>query len=242
MEGRQIRPGLWRWTAPHPEWRPEKGKPGGWGRMVGCVCYEPPTGVADALVLVDPLVPPSGSAEEESFWSALDRDVARLGLPVAILLGNFYHERSAQEIHDRYRGKPGAAIWSHRAASGRVRCQLTHFFEGGDSLPGGVAAYPISGLENSETAYYLPPHRALLFADAVIGAGGGTLRVAPPSWAEATEQGAERYRESFRASLGLLLDLPVDIVLPSHGDIVPEAGHRALAEALAAPAWSGQPV
>ena len=45
----KIRDGLWRWTAPHPDWEPG----GGWEKDVGCVYYEGP----DAVVLIDPLVP-----------------------------------------------------------------------------------------------------------------------------------------------------------------------------------------
>ena len=39
--------GLWRWTAPHPDWEPpkEKDSPADWERDVGCVAYE----AADAL-------------------------------------------------------------------------------------------------------------------------------------------------------------------------------------------------
>jgi glyoxylase-like metal-dependent hydrolase (beta-lactamase superfamily II) len=41
----EIAPGLWRWTAPHEEWRED----------VGCVAVE----TGDGLVLIDPLDPPA---------------------------------------------------------------------------------------------------------------------------------------------------------------------------------------
>ena len=78
-----IADGFWRWTAPHPEWTPEKDRPDGWARMVGSVYFEPAAGGADALALVDPLAPPAGSAEAGKFWTALDRDVERAGLRTA---------------------------------------------------------------------------------------------------------------------------------------------------------------
>ena len=71
MEVRRLGPGLWRWTAEHPQWDHAEQ----WGPEVGSVYAELP----DAVVLVDPLVP---ADEEESFWVELDRDVERTGRPV----------------------------------------------------------------------------------------------------------------------------------------------------------------
>src|SRR5262245_41727215 len=115
MQKTMLAGGLWRWTAPHPDWKPECGKPGGWQQMVGCLYYEPPAGVAGAgaLVLIDPLAPPDGTADAETFWKALDADVARLARPVAVLLGNHYHERSAQAVMQRYRGRVNVSILAH---------------------------------------------------------------------------------------------------------------------------------
>jgi hypothetical protein len=74
MEVQELRRGLWRWTAPHPDWSPSLDRPGGWPRMVGCVYYEPPE-AAGTVVLIDPLAPPEGTPDHERFWRALDRDV-----------------------------------------------------------------------------------------------------------------------------------------------------------------------
>jgi len=71
----------------------------------------------------------------------------------------------------------------------------------------------------------------------VIGAGGGRLAVAPPSWAPEGEAAAARYRERFRASLAPLVDLEPAIVLPSHGEPALTGGRDSLAAALAGPAW-----
>jgi hypothetical protein len=59
----ELAPGLWVWAS-------------GDSRSV---YYEAP----EAIVLVDPHVP--GGADEERFWWALDRDVARLGRRVTLL-------------------------------------------------------------------------------------------------------------------------------------------------------------
>jgi glyoxylase-like metal-dependent hydrolase (beta-lactamase superfamily II) len=138
----QVAPGLWRWTAPHPEWTEDAD----WPREVGCVYYEAP----DAVVLIDPLLPP----DPAEFLRALDCDVARVGLPVAILLTVSWHERSAGELAARY----GAS---------RER-------------PAGVVEVPVESAE--ETLYWLPEPRALVAGDVLIGSDAGGLRLCPESW------------------------------------------------------------
>ena len=102
MEVQELRPGLWRWTADHPEWDHAEH----WGPEVASVYAELP----DAVAVVDPLVP---VAEEERFWSALDRDVERLGRSVFVLLTVHWHERSAAAVLERYNARlwrPGETI------------------------------------------------------------------------------------------------------------------------------------
>src|SRR5919202_825660 len=92
MPLRELRPGLHRWTAPHPDWEPapEPGSPADWPRDVGCVAYEGP----DALVLVDPLVP-------DELWPELDR-LAERHPRVAVLTTIAFHRRSRDEVVRRY--------------------------------------------------------------------------------------------------------------------------------------------
>lgn len=92
MEVEPIAEGLWRWTMPHPEWKPGDD----WDREVGCVYVETP----EAVVLIDPLVP--AGDDRDTFWEALDRDVNRLARPVVVLLTIEWHERSAAEVAARY--------------------------------------------------------------------------------------------------------------------------------------------
>lgn len=236
LDVRELRPGLWRWTATHPEWVPGKDKPGGWGRMVGSVSLEPADPAAP-LILFDPLAPADGTPESDRFWKALDRDVARRGRPVAILLANNFHERSAGRVLDRYRRDPGAEVWAHADAVPRLEVAVDHTFRETASLPGGVTAHPIPGLERSETIYHIGAHAALVAADALIGAGGGRVRVPPPWWAEDTPEGAARYRDELRPSLRRLLELPIERILVSHGEPVLAGGAAALREALDSPPW-----
>lgn len=86
-----VAPGLWRWTAPHPDWEPdpEPGSPGDWDRDVGSVLAE----VGDAAVLVDPLVP-------QDLWPALDERVRGRRVVVLVTIG--FHGRSRDAVVDRY--------------------------------------------------------------------------------------------------------------------------------------------
>jgi glyoxylase-like metal-dependent hydrolase (beta-lactamase superfamily II) len=139
----EIVPGLWRWTAPHPDWKDGDD----WEQEVGCVYYEAP----EATVLIDPLVPD----ERERFFEALDRDVERRGLPVAILLTCAWHARSADDLSERY---------------------------GDGDVGGGVEALPFELVE--ETMYWLPEHQALVPGDSLMGAADGGIRICPDTWLE----------------------------------------------------------
>ena len=237
VSARELSPGLWRWTAPHPDWTPEKDKPGGWGQQVGCLYLESPEGI----VLIDPLAPPEGTEEARRFWEALDADVARLGKAVVVLLGNRFHQRSAQAVLERYRGKPGARILAPEKARPFLNCEIASTFRAGDSLPGGVQAFAVSGLDGpDETVFFLPGVRALVCADALIGAGQGRVRVPPAWWAQNTPEGQERYKKEFRASLTPLMELQPEMILTSHGEPVLTGGAAALAEALDSLAWGSE--
>ena len=89
----EIRPGLWRWTAPHPDWKPSPASPtGAWPREVGCVLYET-TGHA---VFIDPLAD-EGDGE---FWAWADARCAGRAAVVALTIG--FHERSRELFVSRY--------------------------------------------------------------------------------------------------------------------------------------------
>jgi hypothetical protein len=197
MEVEKIAPGLWRWTAPHPEWTPDED----WPRDVGCVYYE----AADAVVLIDPLVP---ADEAGRFWEAVDRDVARADRPLVVLRTVHWHHRSVDEVLERY---PGARLWSA---------------ESKEPLPAGVEAHPVERAD--ETLFWIVEHRALVAGDVLLGSEKGGLQVCPDSWLPKDFRGDE-----FRASLRFLLELPFELVLVSHGPPVLENGREALAAALA---------
>jgi hypothetical protein len=154
-------------------------------------------------VLVDPLVP----EERESFLAAMDERVRRHGGRVAILTTIGFHRRSRAELAARY-----------GASTSRAR----------RSLPDGVETIPIR--RAGEVMVWLAEPRALVPGDRLLGAGGG-LRLCPESWLRYLPSGMTLAQ--LRAALRPLLDLPIELVLTSHGDPVLGGGREALARALA---------
>jgi len=200
MKVQELRPGLWRWTASHPEWEHAEN----WGPEVGSVYAELP----ESLVVVDPLIP---ADEEETFWSALDRDVERLGLPVHVLLTVHWHERSVATVLDRYR----ATLWRPE--------------ESGE-LPTGVHAEVVKGSDWVEALFFLEPHRALVAGDLLVGTDGGVQL--PVHWFPKGER--EWAEQNLKPELRERLSaLPVELVIVSHGEPVLENGSDALRQALA---------
>jgi glyoxylase-like metal-dependent hydrolase (beta-lactamase superfamily II) len=208
----QLRPGLWRWTGLHPDWTPDEGGPEGWEQEVGSVYYEAP----DAVVLIDPLVPPE---DAEEFWAALDRDIERAGQPVHVLLTVFWHGRSSRAIADRY----GAEIWAHEKALQVERREVepTRTFTFDETLPGGVE--PRDAVRFDEAILWIPEHGALVFGDVVLGS---PLRLCPESWL------GESTHAELKEALWPLRELPVELVLPSHGSPVTTNGRAAFARLL----------
>jgi glyoxylase-like metal-dependent hydrolase (beta-lactamase superfamily II) len=193
MEVERIRDGLWRWTAPHPDWRPAAD----WPEEVGCVYYES----ADAVVLIDPLVP---AGEAERFWTALDRDVERAARPIVVLRTVHWHQRSIDEVVARY---PDA-----------------RFAAESDPMPAGVEARRMA---KDEVIFWIPEHRALVPGDVLLGTDDGGVQLCPDSWLPEGTTG-----QDLRDSLRPLLELPIELVLLSHGRPVLANGREALAKAL----------
>ena len=149
----EIEPGLWRWSAHHPEWRPNAAPDSAadWPQSVGSVLCD----AADATVLIDPLVPPG----DKRLLGALDEHVGRRGRPVAVLNTIGFHRRSRDQLVERY-----------GATTSRAK----------RNLPAGIESFPIRGA--GETIFWLAEHRALVPGDRILGAPGGRLRLCPESW------------------------------------------------------------
>jgi len=126
-----IGPGLWRWTAPHPGWRTgaEPDSPGDWDQMVGSVLFE----AADAVALVDPLLPVRGREELLAWLDAQIED-----RPVSILTTIRWHRRDRDALARRYAGR-SPRPWN--------------------AVPKGVEPHPLRGA--GETLFWLPAAAAL---------------------------------------------------------------------------------
>jgi hypothetical protein len=90
---RELIPGVWRWTADHPDWRADQppGSPGDWPREVGSLLVD----VDDTTVFFDPLV-------SDELWDRLDDHVRERGLPVSVLTTIGFHRRSRDAVLERY--------------------------------------------------------------------------------------------------------------------------------------------
>ena len=198
----ELRPGLWRWTARHPEWREdaEPESPADWPAEVGCVAHR----AAEAFVFIDPLVP---AGAESRFWAQMDPLVGDHDRPVVVLTTIGWHRRSRDEFAERY----GASTSRAKTA-----------------VPSGVETIPLRGA--GETMVWLPEQAALVPGDRLLGDGKGGLRMCPESWLGYLSSGIGL--AELRGLLRPLLDLPVELVLVSHGEPVLSGGRRAIGRAL----------
>jgi glyoxylase-like metal-dependent hydrolase (beta-lactamase superfamily II) len=108
----------------------------------------------------------------------------------------------------------------------RSRDEVLARYEGSDAPAEGVETLELPGL--GETMYWLPEPRALVAGDRLIGDGAGGVRMCPQSWFALSGT-----LEDLRSALRPALDLPVELLLVSHGEPVLERGGDALALALA---------
>jgi hypothetical protein len=199
----EIRPGLWTWTALHPSWTPEEGGPEGWEQEVRSYAYD----AGDSLVLFDPLVSPSEIQEVAA------------GRPVSVLLTCRWHGRSSAELVQQLDATVHAPV-----ASLEELGVAALPYEQGEDLPGDVE--PQVGGYSDEATLWLREHAALVVGDVFLGGERG-FRVQPDSW---LAEGLTH--DELRERLRPLLELPVELVLPTHGDPILEDAHEALEVAL----------
>lgn len=204
LEVQEIESGLWRWAAPHPEWDPDPAPTTGWVEQVGSVYCELP----GAVLLIDPVVPSDAEAAAR-LWSALDRDVERLGRPVCVVTTVHWHRRATDAIVARYGAHDGV-------------------------VPDGARSVPL-GDPIGETAYALPRFRALVPGDVVIGGDAiqgerqDGLRICPPGWYGSTAAERAWYGGiGLRSALRRLAQERAERVLVTHGSPLLSGGTEAL--------------
>jgi glyoxylase-like metal-dependent hydrolase (beta-lactamase superfamily II) len=203
---RELQTGVWHWEARHPDWTPEQGGPDGWGPEVSSYAIDD----GDRVLLFDPVAPPS----------RIDEVVA--SRETVILLTCPWHRRDAQTLADRL----GAPLYVPPPDEGDPSPLEGNVFSAGDRLPVGVEAFP--GMEPNDLVLWIESHRALVAGDTLIDRGQGLEF--PRDWAS---KGAIAERgvppDQILETLRPLLELPVELVLPTHGA---PTGRAALERAL----------
>ncbi len=206
---RELAPGLWHWTASHPQWRASEP----WDARVSSYAIED----AEQLLLFDPLAVPveltgRAAASDAAIvltapWHERDsRDLVEwLRLPVytpapdsaKYLMEKF--DLTAEQVGD---GSPDVA-WLVREGIGEAR-----LYAAGDRLDVGIEALP--GEKPNDLVLWVESHRAVVAGDTLVDFGNG-LEI-NPRWLD-----TEMTRERLVAGLGPLLERPVEHVLAAHG-------------------------
>jgi glyoxylase-like metal-dependent hydrolase (beta-lactamase superfamily II) len=208
---RELRPGLWHWQAPHPEWTPEQW----WPEAVSSYALDD----GARLLLFDPLAVP-----DELLGLAAEREPA-------VVLTAPWHERDSRGLVERlgapvYTPPPDTAADLMRKyglspeqipegwhspdlewllVEGRGEARV---YGAGDRLPVGVEAFP--GRSHNDLVLWIESARALVAGDSLVDFGRG---FEVPQ--EVVQHGVTR--EQVIAGLRPLLELPVELVLPAHG-------------------------
>jgi len=206
---RELRPGLWHWEAPHPQW--ESTEP--WGPEVSSYAIDD----GERLLFFDPIAPPSeleGLAGDRETAIVLtcpwhERDsrglVERLGAPVYTPLPDTAEDLmrtwglTAEQAGD---GSPDV-VWLLKEGIGEA-----HPYAAGDRLDVGVDAFP--GEKPNDTVLWVERHGAVVAGDTLVDFGSG-LEINPRWLSE------EMTREQIVEGLRPLLDLPVEHMLATHG-------------------------
>lgn len=142
----------------------------------------------------------------DSLWPVLDRLAE--GRRVAVLTTIGFHRRSRGAVAERY-----------GASTSRAK----------KTLPRGVETLPFR--RAGETMVWIPEHAALVPGDRILGGRDGGLRLCPDSWLRYLPSGMTG--AELREALRPLLELPIELVLVSHGEPVLGGGRDALERALA---------
>jgi glyoxylase-like metal-dependent hydrolase (beta-lactamase superfamily II) len=186
----QVQKGVWHWEAPHPDWKPGAN----WDQIVSSYAIDD----GDRLLLFDPMAPPS------------EIDELAAGREAAVVLTCPWHRRDASTLAERLR----APLYVPPPDEGDPSPVEGHLFSAGDRLPVGFEAFP--GMEPNDLVLWIESRQALVAGDTLIDRGRGLEF--PADWADTGAIAARGVPpEQIRKSLRPLLELPVELVLPTHG-------------------------
>jgi glyoxylase-like metal-dependent hydrolase (beta-lactamase superfamily II) len=206
---REVEAGVWCWDAPHPDWAgPENEALRERLAATSEMSNEAARGVVSSyairgdehLLLFDPLDIPS---EVEGLAAGRD---------VAVVLTCPWHERDTRSLVERL----GAPVFTPLPDEGSpdVAWLLggdrgdAHLYSAGERLPVRVEAVP--GRLPNDLVLWVECRRAVIAGDTLVDFGQG-LEI-PVEWLP-----RDVAREQIVASLRSLLELPVELVLATHG-------------------------
>ena len=174
----EIAPGLWHWTARHPQI----------GMEVHSYC------LAGEGVLIDPIRPSVGP----------DWFRERGAEPGHIVLTNRHHDRDSWALREEFGCEVHCIANGCYELEGRGPVTP---FEFGDELPGGIVAHEVDAICPDETALHIPAHRALACADGVVRWESGDGLTFVPDWLmDDPEQTKAGLRAAYRRLLDLDFD------------------------------------
>ena len=219
---RELATGIWCWEAPHPDWAgPENEALRERLAATSGTPNEAARGVVSSyairddgrLLLFDPLAVPS---EIEGLAA---------GRETVVVLTNPWHERDTRNLVERLglpvftpppdEGSPDVAWLFHGDSDS------AHLYSAGERLSVGVEAFP--GRLPNDLLLWVESHRAVIAGDTLVDFGQG-LEI-PVEWLP-----PDVTREQVAEGLRPLLELPVELVLATHGGPTDKAAlERALA-------------
>jgi glyoxylase-like metal-dependent hydrolase (beta-lactamase superfamily II) len=221
---RELQPGVWHWSSAHPEWSAVQH----WPQDVSSYAIDD----GERLLLFDPLAVPDELLElaaERAPAIVLtapwhERDTKRLadqlGAP-RLHAARRHGRRPRAQVRDRSRADPRRLAQLRPRVADRRRRRRRAPVPRRRQAPVGVEAFP--GRSHNDLVLWIEGKRALAAGDSLADFGRG---FEIPE--EVVHHGVTR--EQVAADMRPLLELPVELVLPAHGEPV---GRDALERALA---------
>jgi len=197
---REISPGIWHWQSPHPGWDQEQW----WPALVSSYAIA----LGADLLLFDPLAVPDELRLRATAVVLTapqhERDSHRLDLPVHTPPADTWRDWVDKfgVDPDRVRGMESPDLGWLRAGDGEGQ-----FHDPGE-WPFGITAF--AGREHNDLILWVPAVRAIVTGDTLSDFGAG-LDV---------QLGGRKHtdRSEVAGRLRSLLDLPIELVLPAHGN------------------------
>jgi hypothetical protein len=199
---RELRPGLWHWQAPHPDWTSDEW----WPEQVSSYAIE----LGDDLLLFDPLAVPDELRERATAVVLTapyhEREARRLGLPVHTPPADTWQDwvEKFGVDPDQVRGMESDDLAWLRLRAG----ELEGHFHGPGAWPFGMEAF--AGREENDLILWLPSVGAIVTGDSLSDFGDGL----------GIQMGGRKHLTPGEVAKRLrpLLDLPIELVLPAHGE------------------------